>query len=138
MSNNQYGQENQYQNQDNQYQQNQYNQPNQYAQPNQYQQNQYVQQYQQIIPQYKSGASVASLVLGIISVVSYIAWYVSLPCGIIAIFLGVKTKKEARNLGLKASKSTAGFVLGIIGVCLSAIIAILVISALSLYSSVYY
>lgn len=45
--------------------------------------------------------SIASLVLGIISIVSFLFWYITLPAGILAIVFGVKgikkTGKSARK-----------------------------------------
>lgn len=61
----------------------------------------------------KSVMSVASLVLGIISIVTALFWYISLPTGIIAIVFGAKT---IRRLGSKLGK--AGLITGIVGVSL--------------------
>ena len=67
---------------------------------------------------------VVSLVLGIISVLTTFFWYISLPTGITAIVLGVKSyKKESKKLGL------AGMITGIVGVslCLLIYITLLII-----------
>lgn len=58
---------------------------------------------------------VASLVLGIISIVSCWFWYITLPTGILAIIFGVKSVKK---LGSKIGK--AGVITGIIGLTLFA------------------
>ncbi len=59
----------------------------------------------------KSAAGVSSLVLGIISVLSGLFYYISLPSGILAIVLGaVSTKKTGSKLG------KSGLIVGIIGV----------------------
>ncbi len=71
---------------------------------------------------------VASLVLGIISIVTILFWYLSLPTGITAIVLGVKSyKKAGKGLGL------AGMITGIIGtaLCLLIYISLLIIIILS-------
>lgn len=61
----------------------------------------------------KKGLSVASLVLGILSLVLFCFWYISLPCAIIAIILGaIGRKKGGKGMG------TAGIVLGIISIVL--------------------
>lgn len=53
---------------------------------------------------------VASLTLGIISIVFAFFWYISLPCGIIAIVFGTKSiRRYASKLG------KAGLITGIIG-----------------------
>lgn len=65
----------------------------------------------------KKGFAIAALVLGIIAVVLCCIWYVSIPCGILAIIFGI--------LGIKSSKkgmSIAGLVTGAIGLIVSIII----------------
>ena len=62
---------------------------------------------------------IASLVLGIISIVSALFWYITLPTGILAIIFGVKS---ARKMGSKIGK--AGMITGIIGLSLFAFIYI--------------
>ena len=54
--------------------------------------------------------NIASLVLGIISIVTAAFWYITLPTGILAIIFGVKT---ARKTGSKLGK--AGLITGIVG-----------------------
>ena len=66
-----------------------------------------------------SGMPVASLVLGIISILTGLFYYLSLPTGITAIVLGVKS---AKKLGSKMGK--AGLILGIIGVSWTAFLYI--------------
>ena len=56
---------------------------------------------------------IASLVLGIISIVSAVFWYLSIPTGILAIVLGIKSAKKT---GSKIAK--AGMVTGIVGLSL--------------------
>ena len=62
---------------------------------------------------------VASLVLGIISIVFALFWYISLPTGILAIIFGVKA---IRRCGSKLAK--AGLVTGIVGLSIFAFIYI--------------
>jgi hypothetical protein len=79
-----------------------------------------------------AGLAIASMVLGIISAVTFCAWYLSVPCGIIAIVLGVVAKgKVTRGEGSGGGMATAGTVLGVIGVTLSIIIIILVVLGVS-------
>lgn len=61
----------------------------------------------------KSVIHIVSLVLGIISIVTALFWYITLPAGIIAIILGVKSAKKT---GSKMGK--AGMITGIIGLSL--------------------
>ena len=63
----------------------------------------------------KSGMPVAALVLGIISILTALFWYIVLPTGILAIVFGAKT---AKKLGSKLGK--AGLITGIIGLALFA------------------
>ncbi len=58
---------------------------------------------------------ICSLVLGIISIVTALFWYIALPTGILSIVFGVKS---ARRTGSKIGK--AGLITGIIGLSLCA------------------
>lgn len=66
-----------------------------------------------------SGLHIASLVLGIISIITVAFWYITLPAGILAIIFGVKA---IRRTGSKVGK--AGLITGIIGLSLFAFIYI--------------
>ncbi len=76
----------------------------------------------------KSAMSIAALVLGIISIVTNLFWYMCLPTGILAIVFGAKTTKK---IGSKLGK--AGLITGIIGVslCLFIYAMILILIILS-------
>ena len=71
------------------------------------------------------GKATAALVLGIISVA--LAWFgysaiAGLVCGIIALVLGIQIRKAGQAEGFEISgNAKAGFVLGIIGVILNAV-----------------
>lgn len=71
----------------------------------------------------KSSLSVASLTLGIISVVSALFWYITIPTGILAIIFG---RKSISKVGSKLGK--AGFILGIVGLSIFAFIYLSLIS----------
>ena len=79
----------------------------------------------------KKGFSIAALVLGIIAIVLCCIWYVSIPCGIIALILGI--------IGLKSSKrgmSIAGIITGVIGMILSIVLVIsIVMLGVSIFNS---
>lgn len=70
----------------------------------------------------KSAMAIASLPLGIISILTNLFWYICLPTGILAIIFGVKTVKR---LGSKLGK--AGLITGIVGVSLCVFIYISVL-----------
>ncbi len=63
--------------------------------------------------QESKGLSIASMVLGIVSVVLFCFTYISIPCSILAIIFGiVGMKKGGKGMGI------AGLVLGIIALAL--------------------
>ena len=78
----------------------------------------------------KSAMAIASLPLGIISIIFNLFWFISLPTGISAIIFGTNT---TRKLGSKIGK--AGLVTGIVGVSICAFIymSIIMITILGLY-----
>lgn len=75
----------------------------------------------------KNVMHIASLVLGIVSIVTSFFWYIALPTGILAIIFGAKS---ARKTGSKIGK--AGLITGIIGVALFAFLYISMIFILVL------
>ena len=77
---------------------------------------------EEILEKSKSSMAVASLTLGIISIVFFTFWFISLPTGILAIIVGVKTIKK---LGSKIGK--AGLITGIVGLSLCVFIYIFII-----------
>ncbi len=67
----------------------------------------------------KKGFCIASLVLGIVTLIFFCIWYISIPCGILAIVFGI--------LGLKSSgrgMAIAGLITSSIGLVISALIVI--------------
>lgn len=70
---------------------------------------------------------VASFVLGIISILSVVFYYITLPCGILAIIFGAKSIKRFKSkLGL------AGMILGIIGLSIFFVVYGLFVSTIIL------
>lgn len=81
-------------------------------------------------PEERKGFNITSMVLGIISVLCFCWWYVSLPCGIIAIIFSIAGKNYGgRGMGV------AGMVLGIIGLVLCVAIYILAILGVAALAS---
>ncbi len=72
-------------------------------------------------PQPGKGKAVAALILGIVSVVLCLYWFIALPAGIVAIILGIQSRKQ----GVATGMATAGLITGIVGALLAAIILIL-------------
>lgn len=92
--------------------------PNYQPQPN-YPQPQYYQQPPFYMPPPSKSLAVASMVLGIVSVVLLCTVYLGIPCSIVGLVLGIVAKKK--NQG---GMATAGIVLSIISLALVAIIII--------------
>lgn len=75
---------------------------------------------------------IVSLVLGIISVLTVLFWYISLPTGIVSIILGAKSyKRIGSGMGL------AGMITGIVGVSLTLLIYISLVIILILQNAAY-
>lgn len=65
----------------------------------------------------KKGLCIASMVLGIISIVLFCIWYISVPCSILAIIFGI--------LGMKSSfkgMAIAGIITGALGILFTIVI----------------
>lgn len=81
----------------------------------------------------KKGFNITSMILGIISLLSFCWWYISLPTGIIAIIFSIAGRKNAgRGMGI------AGLVLGIIGLILCILIYLLIICGILAANSLAY
>ncbi|MGI5850458.1 MAG: DUF4190 domain-containing protein [Christensenellales bacterium] len=76
------------------------------------------------------GMSVASMVLGIVSIVFLWVLYIAIPCGVVAIILGAISSKRGKN-----GFATAGLITGIIGVALTIIVYIVLCGALVSYGA---
>ena len=75
---------------------------------------------------------IVSLVLGIISILTVLFWYMAIPTGILAIIFGANSyKRFSKKLGL------AGLITGIVGLSLSLFIYISLIIIILLKNSVY-
>ncbi len=81
--------------------------------------------------QEKKGLSIASMVLGIVSLVLWCFWYLSIPCAILAIIFGIIGKKRAGK-----GMAIAGLVLGIITLVILGILLLVGASTLSSLNSV--
>lgn len=75
-------------------------------------------------PQKGQGQAIAALVLGIVAVVCCLYFYLSLPCAIIGLALGIVSKRKG-NGGM----ATAGIALSSVGLGISLLFLILVIIA---------
>jgi len=83
-------------------------------------------QYQPQPPQSGNGLAVASLVTGIISLVLFCVWFVSIPLGVVAAILGaVAVQKANAGQAQGGGLAKAGMILGIVGAVLGLGIVIL-------------
>lgn len=69
----------------------------------------------------RKGFCIASLVLGIVALVLFCIWYLSIPCGILAVIFGILGMK-ATNKGM----AIAGLITGSIGLVISTLIIIMI------------
>ena len=76
----------------------------------------------------RKGFCIASLILGIVTLIFFFIWFISIPCGILAIIFGI--------LGIKTtnkSMAIAGLITGSIGLIISfLIVALLLVFQISL------
>ena len=73
-------------------------------------------------PVERKGFNITSMILGIVSIVLFCFWYISIPCSIIAIIFSIAGRKYAgRGMGI------TGMVLGIIAIALWILLFILAI-----------
>ena len=80
--------------------------------------------------QESKGLSIASMVLGIISVVLFCLWYVSVPCAILSIiFAIVGMKKGGKGMAI------AGLVLGIVALSIIVMVYLLAIAGVATLNS---
>lgn len=80
----------------------------------------------------RKGFAIAALVLGIVAIVLSCLWYISIPCGILALIFGILGRMSS-----KKGMSIAGLVTGVIGMIISIVIlVVLVANIFSLVNSV--
>lgn len=72
------------------------------------------------------GLSIASMVLGIVSLVFVCVWYITIPCAILAIIFAIIGRKKGGK-----GMATAGLVTGIIAICLYALIFLLAFAGIA-------
>lgn len=68
----------------------------------------------------RKGFCIASMVLGIVAMVFFCLWYISIPCGILALIFGILGVKST-NKGM----AIAGIVTGAIGLLISFLIIVI-------------
>lgn len=88
-----------------------------------------VNNYQQPVPQSVpgKGLGITSMVLGIVGLVLFCFWYISIPCAIVGIILGCISKSHAKEAGMKNGMATAGIICSAIAIALAIVLVILVV-----------
>ncbi|HZK34280.1 MAG TPA: DUF4190 domain-containing protein [Bacillota bacterium] len=75
----------------------------------------------------RKGMAVASLVLGIISVVLFCLWYLSLPCAVVGLILGIMSlKSSGRGMAI------AGLVISIVTLVITVLLFVLAAIGISI------
>lgn len=98
--------------------------------------NPYPPMYQSTDAPKPSGLAVASMVLGIISLVLFCLWYLSIPCAIIGLSLGlVANGKAKRGEGGGGGMAKAGIICTIIALALDALMVVLLILGISMFGN---
>jgi len=74
------------------------------------------------------GMAIAALVLGIVSIViGFFVPFLNIVCAVVALVLGIISKKKAQEVGAPTGMATAGLVLGIISLAISIVFTICVV-----------
>ena len=79
-----------------------------------------------------NGLAVASLVLGILSIVLICVWYISIPASILAIIFGVIGRGRAKAGASGGGMATGGLICGVIAVCLVVLLVAFGVAILSM------
>lgn len=79
---------------------------------------------QPVIP--GKGLGITSMVLGIIALVLFCVWYISVPCAIVGAALGGVSLSKAKAFGIKNGMATAGIVCSCIALGLAILFILLV------------
>jgi hypothetical protein len=78
-------------------------------------------------PKSNNGKALSSMIVGIVSVLLCFYWFIALPGGIVAVILGVLSRKEiAQGNGTNGGMAMTGIITGALAVVLGLIGAILV------------
>lgn len=86
----------------------------------------------------KNGAATAALVLGIVSIALFFIPYLAIPCGIVAIILGVVAKNKIKadpDLANSSGAATGGLITGIIGTIIGIILIVIALMFVSTVAS---
>lgn len=82
------------------------------------------------------GLGIASMVLGIVSLVMFCAWYLAIPCALVGCILGAVALNKAKQAGMKNGMGVAGLTCSLIALAILIIIVILGAAGYSFLDSV--
>lgn len=77
------------------------------------------------------GMGIASLILGIVSLVFFCLPYLGLPCGIAGLILGCMANSKAKQAGMKNGVALGGIITSSIGLAINLLILVLAIVGLA-------
>lgn len=77
------------------------------------------------------GLGVTGMVLGIVALVFFCSWYISVPCAIIGAALSGVSMKKAQEAGMKNGLAVAGLVCSVVALAVCVIYLILVAAAVA-------
>lgn len=72
------------------------------------------------------GLGIASMVCGIVAIVLFCIWYLSIPCAIVSVIMGAVSISKAKEAGMKNGMATAGIVCSVISLALVILFIIIV------------
>ncbi|MBQ4120528.1 MAG: zinc-ribbon domain-containing protein [Clostridia bacterium] len=76
------------------------------------------------------GMGIAGMILGIVSLVIFCAWYLAIPCAVTGLVLSVLSMNKAKAIGRKNNMALAGFICSIVALSLALLTGILVLADL--------
>ncbi len=94
----------------------------------------YQQPVQPIVP--GKGMGIAGMVLGIVSLVLFCIWYISMPCGIVGLILSCLSYSKAKKANMKNGMAVAGIVCSAIALGIAVLFLVLGIIGLASLSMI--
>ena len=91
--------------------------------------------YQQPAANPGKGLGITGMVLGIVALVFFCSWYISIPCAIIGAALSGVSMKKAQDAGAKNGLAVAGLVCSVIALAVCVFYLILVAAAVAEWNS---
>lgn len=79
-------------------------------------------------PSGSNGLAIAGMVLGIVALVLFCVWYISLPAAVVGLILSVMARKKAKETGVGGGMAMTGLVLSVIALAIALLIMILALA----------